>query len=282
MSTGRRCLQFDRLVAKRMRCNGHGSTGRGGDDLYVWRTFDRLIWFEKWVHEQSMQAEHTSALAELENAPPLIIQVGPTSASTVHYATFRWTCSANMQYVKCGMQPATCTQAMCNTQHTMHSRRDGTMQHAACSTTRPATTDRRTRMNPTTYSAPLPQCAPSQAVRTASGVRITWQPGDGDEPLLRSGVQIRWTARKNELLEADVSRRCFCVRMPRRCRDVCGFDVLCYVKGKPAARCVQRGGRGLGGGRGRDDARARLSCAALRYQCSQAEPCPQLYCTGSK
>ena len=135
MSTGRRCLQFDRLVAKRMRCNGHGSTGRGGDDLYVWRTFDRLIWFEKWVHEQSMQAEHTSALAELENAPPLIIQVGPTSASTVHYATFRWTGSANMQYVKCGMQPATCTQAMCNRQHTLHSRRDGTMQHAACSTT---------------------------------------------------------------------------------------------------------------------------------------------------
>jgi hypothetical protein len=194
---------FERSVlSKRMRCDGHGSTGRGGDDLYVWRTFDRLIWFEKWVHEQSMLAENTSALAELENAPPLIIQVGPTSASAVQDATCRWTCSESMQHVQCAMQP-------CNLHTTGHGQQCGnvhctvgamgSMRHAAPHALR----------RPAHKMIPLlHRClsAPRQAVRTASGVRVTWQPGDGDEPLLRSGVQIRWTARKKELLEADVSR----------------------------------------------------------------------------
>ena len=67
--------------------------------------------------------------------------------------------------------------------------------------------------------------------------------------------------------------------MPRRCHNVCGFAVPCNVKGKSAARCLQRGGRGLGGSRGRGGARARLSCAGLPKP--RAKQHTRLYCRGS-
>jgi hypothetical protein len=45
-----------------------------------------------------------------------------------------------------------------------------------------------------------------QALRTAAGFRVTWQPGDADEPLLRTKVQIRWAA-KSAQAQLDVEVR---------------------------------------------------------------------------